>query len=299
LKEPFDSRSRRRTFSALAKWVELGSTSGVINATVKDQGTNHLKVDPVQPPYFDFNTTHWGLVLQAGAEPSDEAYAALEKLCQAYWRPLFTYVRRQGHSFEDAQDLTQDFFARLLEKNYLRLADRNRGSFRTFLIESLKRFLINERDRSNSGKRGDGLKPLLLSDGLVEEQSIDESMTEQPSDALFDRGWAAILIDRAMAALRAEIDHPRKRELFERLKVYVWGAKNTLSYALMAEQLGMTEDAVKVAVHRFRQRYGELLRAEVAQTVTTAVEAEQELRYLISVVRSELSNPCDFGTEKL
>ncbi len=266
---------------------------------MKDQGTNFFQDDPGQLPSSDFNTTHWSLVLQAGAGASDEARAALEKLCRAYWQPLFEYVRRQGHSVEDAQDLTQDFFARLLKKDYFRLADRNRGRFRTFLLSSLKNFLINEWNKSNSGKRGDGLKTLLLSDDLIEKHSIDGSVTAQPSDTLFDRGWAAILMDRSMASLRAQFDQPGKRDLFERLKVFVWGDKSTLSCAAMAEQLGMTEDVAKVAVNRLRQRYGELLRAEVALTVTTAAELEQELRYLSSVVRSELANPRNGGMEKV
>ena len=288
------------SLSTLAKRVGLGSTSQVFNSIVKDQGTNYFQGDPGQPPYSDFNTTHWSVVLQAGAGASDEAHAALEKLCQAYWNPLFEYVRQQGHSVEDAQDLTQDFFARLLKKDYLRLADRNRGRFRTFLLSSLKHFLINEWKQANRQKRGgDGLKRLWLSDHLVGQHSTDDLATVQPSDTLFDRGWAAILMDRSMAALRVQFDQPGKRELFERLKVFVWGDKSTLSYAMMAEQLGMTEDAVKVAVHRMRQRYGELLRAEVAQTVTTAAEVEQELRYLSSVVRSELANPRNAGMENL
>jgi RNA polymerase sigma-70 factor (ECF subfamily) len=235
-----------------------------------------------------FDTTHWSAVLLAGGEFSPEAQTALEQLCRAYWYPLFAYVRRHGHDFADAQDLTQEFFARLLERKYLRLADRTRGRFRTFLLTSLKHFLINEWDKGNRAKRGSGQKVFSLDEEMAESRFIAEPAMDQPPDTLFDQGWAAILLDRAMAALRAEFEQSGKQDLFEPLKVFVWGEKNALSYAAMAGQLGMTEGAVKVAVHRLRQRYGELLRAEVAHTVTTHVEVDEELRYLVSVIRNGL-----------
>jgi RNA polymerase sigma-70 factor (ECF subfamily) len=214
----------------------------------------------------------------------------LEQLCRTYWYPLYAYVRRHGHTTEDAQDLTQEFFSRLLERKYLKLADRNRGRFRTFLLTSLKHFLINEWTKANREKRGGGQKVISLDEELAESRFAAEPAVEKPSDALFDRGWAGVLLDRAMAAMRAEFDQSGKRELFERLKPFVWGDKNTMSYAAMAAELAVTEGSVKVAVHRLRHRFGELLRAEVTQTVTTPVEAEEELRYLISVIRDGLAN---------
>jgi RNA polymerase sigma factor (sigma-70 family) len=246
-----------------------------------------------------FDTTHWSVVLQAGGEFSTEAQEALEKLCREYWYPLYAYVRKQNYTFADAQDLTQEFFARLLERKYLRLADRNRGRFRTFLLTSLKHFLINEWDKANRAKRGSGQKVFSLDEEMAESRFTAEPAMDQPPDALFDRSWAAILLDRAMAALRAEFEQSGKQDLFERLKVFVWGEKNALSYAAMAGQLGMTEGAVKVAVHRLRQRYGELLRAEVAQTVTTHVEVDEELRYLVSVIRNGLKFSGNFAGEIL
>ena len=246
-----------------------------------------------------FNTTHWSVVLQAGANDSPQAAEALASLCRAYWYPLYAYVRRQGRTVEDAQDLTQEFFARLLELNYLRSADRKRGRFRTFLLTSLKHFLINEWKRVNRKKRGSGQKILSLDEEMAESRFTAEPAVDQPPDALYDRGWAAVLLDRALVALRAELEQSGRRDLFDRLKVFVWGEKNALSYAAMAEQLGMTEGAVKVAVHRLRQRYGELLRAEVAQTVTTPVEVEEELRYLVSVIRHGLVNPSNVAAKKL
>ena len=238
-----------------------------------------------------FFTTHWSVVLQAGREDSPQTAEALESLCRSYWYPLYAYVRRHGHDAHDAPDLVQGFFARFLERKYLRHADRNRGRFRTFLLSSLQNFLINEWNKANREKRGGSRRILSLDEEMAEARFAAEPAMDQPPDALYDRGWAAVLLDRAIAALRAEFEQSGKQDVFERLKVFVWGEKNALSYAAMAEQLGMTEGAVKVAVHRLRQRYGELLRAEVAQTVTTPVEVDEELRYLVSVIRSGLAPP--------
>lgn len=237
-----------------------------------------------------FATTQWSAILLAREDSSSTAEAALEQLCATYWYPLYAYVRRLGISIEDAQDLTQEFFARLLEKKYLRLADRSQGRFRTFLLTSLKHFLINDWKRGNCAKRGGGQKTLSLDEAMAESRYTAEPALERPPDALYDRGWAAVLLDQAMAALRRELEAAGKRDVFERLKVYVWGEKNALSYADMAEQLSMTEGAVRTAVHRLRHRFGELLRAEVIQTVTTPVEVDEELRYLVSVIRDGLTN---------
>jgi RNA polymerase sigma-70 factor (ECF subfamily) len=238
-----------------------------------------------------FATTHWSVVLTAGGNDSPEASQALERLCHAYWYPLYAYVRRKGHSPHDAQDLVQEFFAHFLERNYLQHADRNRGRFRSFLLTSLQRFLINEWHKSKRQKRGGSEASFSLDEARAESRLAGEPATEQPPDSLYDRGWAVVLLERALTALRSEFMQAGKRELFERLKVYVWGERNTLPYATMAEQLGMSETAVKVAVHRLRLRYGELLRAEIAQTVATPAEIEEELRYLVSVIRSGLPLP--------
>ncbi|MCL4788512.1 MAG: RNA polymerase sigma factor [Verrucomicrobia bacterium] len=246
-----------------------------------------------------FATTHWSVVQQAGHGDSAQSMQALETLCRSYWYPLYAYVRRQGRSPHDAEDLTQEFFARLLARDYIQLADRNQGLFRTFLLTSLKHFLINDWKKGNREKRGGGQKVLSLDEELAETRFLAEPSSEQPPDTLYDRGWAAVLLDRAFKALRAEFEHAGKLDLFERLKVFVWGEKNALSYAEMAGQLGMTEGAVKVAVHRMRQRYGELLRAEVAQTVSTPTEVNDELRYLVSVLRDRLANSGNVPSEKL
>ena len=166
-----------------------------------------------------FATTHWSLVLAAGGEESPEAARALESLCSAYWYPLYAYVRRQGRSQEDAQDLTQEFFHRFLERHYLRLADRNRGRFRSFLLTSLKHFLINESAKANREKRGGGQQTLPLDEEMAESRFAAEPSVSQPPDALFDRGWAGVLMDRSMDALRAEFEKSGKVSTFERFKV--------------------------------------------------------------------------------
>jgi RNA polymerase sigma-70 factor (ECF subfamily) len=232
-----------------------------------------------------FATTHWSLVLAAGNGQSSEAARALERLCRAYWYPLYAYVRRKGHSPHDAQDLVQEFFAHFLEHNYVRHADRNRGRFRTFLLTSLQRFLINQWHKAHREKRGGRQQVLSLDEALAEGRFTREPAADQPPDSVYDCGWAAVLLERALAALRAEFAQAGKQDLFERLKVFAWGEHSALPYSAMAEQLGMSEGAVKVAVHRLRQRYGQLLREEIAQTVGTPVEVEAELRYLASVVR--------------
>jgi RNA polymerase sigma factor (sigma-70 family) len=245
-----------------------------------------------------FATTHWSVVLLAGGA-STAADAALEHLCRTYWYPLYAYVRRQGHSVDDAQDLAQSFFARLLERKYLRLADRNQGRFRTFLLTSLKHFLINDWKMENREKRGGGQKARSLDEEMAESRFATEPAIAQPADTLYDRGWAAVLLERALAALRAEFEQSGKLDLFERFKVCVLAEQSDLSYAKLALDLGMKENAVRVASHRLRQRYGELLRVEVAQTVSTPAEVNEELRYLVSVIRDNHAAASNNAAEML
>jgi RNA polymerase sigma-70 factor (ECF subfamily) len=259
----------------------------------------HTETERASPDPGLFLTTHWSVVLQAGESESAQAGQALEKLCTAYWYPLYAYVRRQGHSVEDAEDLTQKFFARFLERKYLRLADRNRGRFRTFLLTSLKHFLINDWKREKREKRGGGQKVLSLNEELAESRFCLEPAVEQPPDTVYDREWAAIVMEQTMAGLRAEFERSGKLDLFERLKPFVWGEKNALSYAAMAAELGMSEGAVKVTLHRLRRRFGELLRGEIAKTVATLVEVEEELQYLGSIVAIGLSNFGNSSGEKV
>jgi len=246
-----------------------------------------------------FVTTHWSEVLAAGETPSAESRAALERLCRTYWSPLYSYVRRSGHGSEDAQDLVQEFFARLLGKGYIANARSERGKFRTFLLTSLKHFLINEWTKAKRDKRGGTQVFLSLNDSSAESQVAAEPAAEQSLDEFYDRGWAAVLLQRAMKALETEFEESGRQALFQRLKGFVWGEQSGMSHAAMSEQLGMSEGAVKVAVHRLRQRYGELLRMEIAQTVATPVEVDQELRYLASIIRSGVGIDSNLPAKKV
>jgi RNA polymerase sigma-70 factor (ECF subfamily) len=237
--------------------------------------------------------------VRQAAGDSPQATAALETLARAYWYPLYVYIRRKGHSPQDSEDLTQAFFARLLEHGYLQLADRNQGRFRTFLLTSLKNFLYNEWKRDSCEKRGGSQGILSLDAATAETRLASEPHVEQPPDSLYDRGWAATLLERALTSLRSEFEQSGKLKLFERLKILAWGDGSGLSYSEIGAQLNMTEGAVKVSVHRLRQRYGELLRAEVAQTVSTPDEVNEELRYLLSVIRDGLAKSGNLGAEKL
>ena len=243
--------------------------------------------EPISGPVNEaarFSTTHWSVVLAAGRDSSPSAREALQQLCLAYWYPLYAYVRRQGHTPEDAQDLTQEFFTRFLARNSVRLADRERGRFRTFLLSSLKHFLVDEWKRATREKRGGRETVLSLDELAAETRYASEPAHNESPDALFDKRWAATLMEQTMAKLAAEFASASRPVLFETLKMIVWGEQNK-SYTETAELLGMTEGALKVAVHRFRQRYGELLRAEVANTVATPAEIDEEVRYLISALR--------------
>jgi DNA-directed RNA polymerase specialized sigma24 family protein len=232
-----------------------------------------------------FATTQWSMVLAAGDTERPQARSALEKLCRAYWYPLYAYVRRKGYTAEDAQDLTQEFFARLLARNYLSVADRNRGKFRSFLLGSLEHFLAREWTKAHAQKRGGGQAPLSLDETAAENRYLLEPAHELTAEKIFARRWATTLLDQAMARLREECVANRKGELFAKVENFLSGEKGEASYADIAAALGMSEGAIKVAVHRLRQRYGELVRAEIAETVATPEEADEELNYLFAVLR--------------
>ena len=234
-----------------------------------------------------FATTRWSLVLAAGKGASPDAQDALAALCQTYWYPLYAYVRRQGHQPDDAQDLTQAFFARLLEKHYLQSADPERGRFRSFLLTAFQRFLSKERDRERTKKRGGGMKSLDLDFEAGERRYRLEPAHEATAEKVYEQRWALTLLDRVFARLRDESDRAGKQEAFNCLKVYLTGAAGTPRYREAAAELGMTEAAVKVAVHRLRRRYRDLVREEIAQTVAGPEEVDEELRHLFAAVRPE------------
>ena len=231
-----------------------------------------------------FALTRWSVVLAAGSRDTTQSREALEKLCRAYWPPIFAFVRRQGHSSHDAQDLTQEFFTRLLSKNYLGAVDRTRGKFRSFLLASLKHFLANEWDKAGAQKRG-GHQVLIP----INVQSAETSYAVDPADGmtpekLFERRWAVTLLDQVLAGLRAEYEGEGKAELFEQLKSTLTGERRNIRYAEIGARLAMSEGAVKVAVHRLRQRYRELLRSAIADTVSSPEEVESEIRALFSAL---------------
>jgi RNA polymerase sigma factor (sigma-70 family) len=231
-----------------------------------------------------FTTTHWSVVLAAGETTSPAAQQALETLCRAYWYPLYAYTRREGYTPHDAQDLTQAFFARLLEKDYLASVQREKGKFRSFLLACLRHFLSDERDRARAQKRGGGQALVSFDEQVAENQYRLEPTDEKSAEKLFDRRWALTVLDQARARLRAEYVRAGKTGFYESLAVLEAGGPDTPSYAEVAAQLRATESAVKSALYRLRQRYRELVREGIAQTVADPAEIDEEIRYLIAVV---------------
>jgi RNA polymerase sigma factor (sigma-70 family) len=232
-----------------------------------------------------FQTTHWSVVLAAGQAPSGEAHAALEKLCRAYWYPLYAFVRREGHSADEAQDLTQAFFARLLERRDFEHAQKERGRLRSFLLVSLKHFLVNEWQRARAQKRGGDQVFVPLDEILAEERFGLEPADSLTAERIYERRWALTILDQVFERLRAEYAAAGKSLLYERLKSFLGDHNEAPTQAELATALGMTENAVKQALFRFRQRYRDLLRAEIGNTVESAAEVENEWRYLVTVLR--------------
>ena len=232
-----------------------------------------------------FATTHWSVVLQTGDGQSPESMAALEKLCRTYWYPLFAFIRRKGHSEEDAKDLTQQFFARLLERRDFRTVDARKGKFRTFLLAALTHFLSNERDRAMAAKRGGG-RAILSLDELNAEQINDFEIASNLSpEKLFDQRWAMTLLVDAVVKLRAEMTMDGKVDVFEELKSYLTSTAGDGEYAAVAQRLGSDSQSVALQVHRMRQRYRKLVRAEVACTVSSPTEVDEEMHYLFAALQ--------------
>ena len=231
-----------------------------------------------------FATTHWSVGLAAGKPDSPLATEALEKLCRTYWYPLYAYVRRRGHSPADAQDLTQGFFAALLEGNYLSRADREQGRFRTFLLTAINNFLHNEHDRATALKRGGGREIVSWEEKVAEGRYALEPAAGLSPEQIYERRWAATLLEQVLARLRQESSPAGKEELFDQLKPHLWREDDATPYAQLATSFSMTVAALKVTVHRLRQRYRDLLRDEIAQTVAEQTEIEGEIQYLIRVM---------------
>ena len=227
-----------------------------------------------------FSTTHWSVVLLAGRDQSAQGAEALEKLCRLYWPPLYSFIRRQGHTPEDAQDLTQKFFAALLERNDFGSVDPRKGKFRTFLLSALSHFLANERDWARAAKRGGDRQIISLEALESEHRHLAEPAANVSPDKLFDLRWATTVLEKALRDLQAEMTTAGKGGQFERLKLFLTNEPAEGDYARVGEALRSTPQAVAVSVHRLRQRYRELVRAEVAQTVANPLEVDEEMRHL-------------------
>lgn len=227
-----------------------------------------------------FVTTRWTVVLTAGQRHTPQADRALEELCRAYWFPLYAYVRRRGHTKEDAEDLVQAFFARFLAKNYLEGLSAERGRFRAFLLAALKHFLANEWKKSQRLKRGGG-DPMLSLDWETADTRFQVAATNEPSpDQAFDREWAVALLAQVIERLRAECEGDGKAKQFEHLKIFLTAGKGAVPHADVAKALGMDQGAVRVAAHRLRKRYRGLLRDEIAHTLADPAQVDEEMRAL-------------------
>ena len=221
---------------------------------------------------------------QAGQDDTPQAAEALEKLCRMYWYPLYAYIRRRGHTPADAQDLAQDFFVQLLRKNYPARADRATGRFRSFLLHALNQFLADLRERALALKRGGGQVIISLDEAAEDRYRLEVADGVTP-EKLFERRWAETLLDRALGRLRDEFVAKGKAATYEVLKTFEPGDQRPLSYAEAANRLRVSESAVKSMIHRLRQRHRELVREEIAHTVPTVADIDDELRYLVSVLR--------------
>jgi RNA polymerase sigma-70 factor (ECF subfamily) len=239
---------------------------------------------PDAGPTSAFVATHWSVVLQAGHGDSPEAAAALERLCRTYWPPLYAYVRRKGYDPIQAQDLTQEFFARLLARRDLAAADRRKGRFRSFLLGALEHFLAKEWTRTHRLKRGGGLAFISWEACAAEENQHLAAPDSWSPERLYERRWALTVLEQALAALQADYAAAGKPALFAALQPLLTSDDEALSRADLAARLGMSEGALRVALHRLRQRYGECVRAELARLVARPEEIEEELRHLLAAL---------------
>jgi RNA polymerase sigma factor (sigma-70 family) len=232
-----------------------------------------------------FHTTRWSLVARAGGDPRD-AREALEHLCASYWYPLYAFARRRGLAHHAAQDLVQGFFARLIEKQDLSLADPARGRFRSFLLTAFSNFLANQADRERAVKRGGAVARLSIDEAEAERRWAGDFAIVATPEKLFERQWARELLARALAALEAEWAHAGRVALFARLKPFLTGEASETKQSEIAHELSLTENAVRIALHRLRKRYGELVRIEVADTVSDPDDIERELGELFEALGS-------------
>ena len=231
-----------------------------------------------------FPPTRWTLVLSATRKDAPESAAALEAICHAYWYPLYAYVRRCGQSPHDAQDLTQEFFCRLLEKRWLDAADREKGKLRIFLIVALKHFMSNEWRKASAQRRGGGLAPVRFDTSIAESRYVSDQSAEQAADQTFDRQWALTLLDLTLNRLETEFVAAGKPDDFSALKDCLMAERGAIDYEEVAKQLGVNEGAARVAVHRLRKRFREIYREEISQTLADGADLDAELRHLAAAL---------------
>jgi len=232
----------------------------------------------------DFSTTNWSVVLEAGRTDVARAAVALERLCRKYWYPIYAFVRRRGSDSHEAEDLTQAFFAYLIEKESLRQADRQKGRFRSFLLAALTNFLNNEWDKKRTLKRGGHRQIISLDEMVAEDRYRHEYSDSVTPEKLFERRWALTLMEQVLARLKQEYTKAGKVELFAKLEPLITGEVTTGLYAGLASDLAMKEESVRVALSRLRKRFGELLRSEIAQTVASPAEVDDEIRHLFAAI---------------
>ena len=242
-----------------------------------------LSTGSLPAPARLFNTTHWSVVLLAGQSQSPQSDEALEKLCRMYWPPLYVFIRRRGYAEEDARDLTQEFFRLLLQRHDFGAVDPGKGKFRTFLLTSLSHFLSNQRDLAKALKRGGGQNLISLDELDAERAHVELSSGLSP-DKLFDVHWAMTVLEHALAQLQQELAAAGRDTQFTELKPYLTDDPDEGDYSAAATRLGVPRQTVAVLVHRLRRRYRELVRTEVAQTVSSPLELEQEMRHLFEAL---------------
>lgn len=231
-----------------------------------------------------FHTTQWSVVLLAGQGQSAPSAAALESLCRAYWKPIYVFARRRRYSEADAKDLAQQFFYNLIERNDFHGLDPRKGKFRTFLLTAFTHFLANQRDRASTSKRGGGKIILSLDELSPDEMALKDPASESSAETGFDREWAKSVIKQALEALNHELATAGKESQFTVLKIFLAAEAAPGDYAIAAHALGVADASVPVLVHRLRQRYRQLVRAQVAQTVTSPAELDEEMRHLFEVL---------------
>lgn len=231
-----------------------------------------------------FHTTSWTLVQAAAVDPTADSRRALAALCQTYWRPVYAFIRRNGYDRDESEDLSQGFFSLLLEKNYLLDANQERGRFRSFLLTSVKHFLANEWDRAHARKRGGGQVAVSIDQMDAERWYAPAAVESTTPESLFERRWAISLLEHVMVKLRAEFTSKGKADQFDKLSMFLNMDSDGARYEEVAGQMGLSAGALRIAVHRMRRKYARLLRAEIAETVSTPEQLEDELRFLLATL---------------